>query len=110
MRALGRDGIGVTVAQVVPPVTNRNIPIVAEYMAAFEKFTGKKEFGATSLEAYIAAKITAEGIRRAGGARATRETLITALEGSDFLSEWDRETTNAILWTDDYSNLFEVAF
>ncbi len=81
MRALGRDGIGVTVAQVVPPVTNRNIPIVAEYMVAFEKLTGKKEFGATSLEAYIAAKITAEGIRRAGGARATRETLITALEG-----------------------------
>jgi ABC-type branched-subunit amino acid transport system substrate-binding protein len=80
MRALGPDGVGVTVAQVVPPVSNRNIPVVAEYLAAYEKFTGKRNFGATSLEAYIAAKILAEGIRRAGGPKATRETLITALE------------------------------
>lgn len=36
--------------------------------------------------------------------------FIAALEGSDFVSEWDRETTADILWTDDYSNLFEVAF
>lgn len=81
MRALGRSGVGVTVAQVVPPVTNRAVPVVAEYMAAFEKFSGRREFGATSLEAYIAAKIAVEAIRRAGGARATRETLILALEG-----------------------------
>lgn len=81
MRALGRSGVGVTVAQVVPPVTNRSVPVVAEYMAAFEKFTGRRDFGATSLESYIAAKIAVEAIRRAGGARATRETLINALEG-----------------------------
>ena len=81
MRALGAEGVGVTVAQVVPPVGNRLLPIVVEYQAAFEKFTGKKNFGATSLEAYIAAKIAAEGIRRAGGGRATRESLISALEG-----------------------------
>lgn len=36
--------------------------------------------------------------------------FITALEASDFLSEWDREETGDILWTDDYSNLYEVAF
>ena len=80
MRALGKSGVGVTVAQVVPPVSNRLVPVVAEYMAAFEKFTGRREFGATSLEAYIAAKIAVEAIRRAGGARATRESLISALE------------------------------
>jgi ABC-type branched-subunit amino acid transport system substrate-binding protein len=65
---------------VVPPVTNRNVPIVAEYMAAFEKHTGGRNFGATSLEAYIAAKVLAEGIRRAGAKRVNRESLITALE------------------------------
>jgi ABC-type branched-subunit amino acid transport system substrate-binding protein len=81
MRALGKDGVGVTVAQVVPPVSNRTIPVVAEYMAAFEKHTGGRNFGATSLEAYIAAKVLAEGIRRAGAARVTRESLVTALEG-----------------------------
>jgi ABC-type branched-subunit amino acid transport system substrate-binding protein len=80
MSALGPHGVGVTVAQVVPPVSNRNIPVVAEYRAAFEKLTGKKNFGATSLEGFIAAKILAEGIRRAGGPKATRESLITGLE------------------------------
>ena len=38
------------------------------------------------------------------------EGMIRALESSDFLSEWDREVPKEILWTDDYSNLFEVAF
>lgn len=38
------------------------------------------------------------------------EEFISALEASDFLSEWDREVPKEILWTDDYSNLFEVAF
>ncbi len=36
--------------------------------------------------------------------------FISALEASDFVSEWDREIPREILWTDDYSNLFEVAF
>ena len=36
--------------------------------------------------------------------------MIRALESSDFLSEWDREVPKEILWTDYYSNLFEVAF
>ena len=81
MRALGRDGVGVAVTQVVPPVSNRSIPVVVEYMAAFEKHTGTRNFGATSLEAYIAAKILTEGIRGAGAAKLTRESLIAGLEG-----------------------------
>lgn len=36
--------------------------------------------------------------------------FITALEASERISDWDREETRPILWTDDYSNLFEVAF
>ncbi len=80
MRALGKDGVGVAVAQVVPPVANRSIAVVAEYQAAFEKFSGKREFGATTLEAYIAAKVVAEALRRAG-ARPTRDSLLGALDG-----------------------------
>lgn len=38
------------------------------------------------------------------------EAFIRALENSAFLSDWDRETPKKILWTDDYSNLFEVTF
>jgi len=36
--------------------------------------------------------------------------FIAALEASGRISEWDREEAKPILWTDDYSNLFEVAF
>lgn len=36
--------------------------------------------------------------------------FISALEATEFISEWDREEALPILWTDDYSNLFEVAF
>jgi len=80
MRALGADGAGVAISQVVPPVTNKSIPVVAEYQQAFEKFTGKQNFGATSLESYIAAKMLVEGLRRAGK-DPTRESLAIALDG-----------------------------
>ncbi len=36
--------------------------------------------------------------------------FISALRRSNFLSEWDKETPRDIHWTDNYSNLFEVAF
>lgn len=36
--------------------------------------------------------------------------FIATLETSDRLTEWDREEPLPILWTDGYSNLFEVAF
>lgn len=85
MRALGTDGAGVAISQVVPPVTNKAIPVVSEYQAAFAKYTGKQNFGATSLESYIAAKMLVEGLRRAGK-EPTRESLANAL---DNLSEFD---------------------
>ena len=80
MRALGKDGVGVAVTQVVPPVTNRSIPVVAEYMAAFQKHSGTREFGATSLESFIAAKVLCEALRRAGG-KLSNDTLLAALDG-----------------------------
>jgi len=79
MRALGKDGAGVAISQVVPPVTNKSIPVVSEYMVAFEKLTGKQNFGATSLESFIAAKVLVEGLRRAGP-HPTRDKLRDALE------------------------------
>ncbi len=81
MRALGTSGAGVAISQVVPPVTNKSIPVVNEYMAAFEKLTGKQNFGATSLESFIAAKMLVEALRRAGPKEPTRESLANALDG-----------------------------
>ncbi len=76
---LGPLGTGVVVAQVVPPYSKASIEVVKEYQAAIEKQLGKKEFSFTSLEAYIAAKVLVEGIRRAG-ANLTRESLLKTLD------------------------------
>ena len=84
-KELGKDGVGVAVAQVVPPPTRKSLPIVREYQAAIEKLTGKKEYSFTALEAYIAAKTLGEGIRRAGP-RLSRGSLAKAL---DTMQKWD---------------------
>src|SRR5438874_2496786 len=54
--------------------------VVPEYRAAIEKLLGRPEYSFTSLESYIAAKVTVEAIRRAGPTL-TRETLLRALDG-----------------------------
>jgi len=76
---LGDQGVGVVVAQVVPPYARNSIPIVREYQAAIEKSRGKKEYSFTSLESYIGAKVLVEAIRRAG-ANPTREGLLKTLD------------------------------
>lgn len=78
-RALGRDGAGVALSQVVPPLERTSLPVVAEYRAAIEAETGRKAYSAASLESYLAAKVLAEAVRQAGPAL-TREALLLALE------------------------------
>jgi ABC-type branched-subunit amino acid transport system substrate-binding protein len=77
--ALGREGAGVALVQVVPPVERIALPLVAEYRTAYAMETGGKSFGAASLESYLAAKVFAEAARRAGPAL-TREALLQAVE------------------------------
>ena len=84
-KELGKDGPGVVIATVVPPFSKGTIPVVAEYRAAIEKLTGKKEFSFTSLESFIGAKVMVEGIKRAG-AKPTREAFMHAL---DAMSNYD---------------------
>jgi len=84
-KELGKDGPGVIIATVVPPFSKAAIPIVAEYRAAIEKFSGKKEYSFTSLESYIGAKVLVEGLKRAGP-KPTRESFMHALDG---LSSYD---------------------
>jgi len=85
-KELGKDGAGVVVAQVVPsPFGAGAILIVPEYRAAIEKLLGKPEYSFTSLESFIAAKVTVEAIRRAGPTL-TRETFLRAL---DSMSSYD---------------------
>ena len=77
--ALGGDGLGVAMAQVMPSYLRRSVPVVREYQAAMEAASGKKEFSYQSLEAYIAAKVLVEGMRRAGP-QLTRESLLRGLD------------------------------
>ena len=76
--ALGADGPGVGISQVVPFPWKPSNPIVAEYTRELKK-AGKDEPNFSSLEGYIAAKVFVEGLRRAGP-DLTREKFIAALE------------------------------
>ncbi|MDM4768528.1 ABC transporter substrate-binding protein [Pelomonas sp. SE-A7] len=77
--ALGKPlAKGLTVAQVVPDPEDRALPVVAEYQQAMRE-AGDRQFDSISLEGYLAAKVMAEGLRRAK-APLTRESLAQGLE------------------------------
>ena len=77
---LGKEGAGVVVSQVVPSPYNAARPIAREFADAV-KAVGRKEVQAnfSSMEGYLAAKVFAEGLKRAGN-KPTRESLMTGLE------------------------------
>jgi ABC-type branched-subunit amino acid transport system substrate-binding protein len=79
LRALGKDGTGVAITQVVPFPINSTMPLVREYQQAMTA-AGHTEFSHLSLEGYLNAKLTAEGLRRAGQ-KLTRASLMTAMDG-----------------------------
>jgi branched-chain amino acid transport system substrate-binding protein len=77
VRELEQRGQGVQISQVVPFPWNTNNPLVRSYQKVLAEVKGAPGFG--SLEGYIAAKVAAEGLRRAGR-NPTREGFIKALE------------------------------
>ncbi|MCL4802082.1 MAG: ABC transporter substrate-binding protein [Burkholderiales bacterium] len=79
-QALGKDGHGVVMTQVVPSIARTTVPIVREYQQASDRLLGKKDYSYTALESFIAAKVLVEGIRRAGR-DVTRESLLRSLDG-----------------------------
>jgi ABC-type branched-subunit amino acid transport system substrate-binding protein len=82
-KALGSGGTGIALSQVVPPLAQVSLPIVSEYRAALEAETGRAAHDPRSLESYIAAKVFAESVRRAGPGL-SRETLWRALDAMSF--------------------------
>jgi len=76
--ALGKDGHGVMVSQVVPFPWSPLTPIVKEYLD-LAKRAGNVDVNFSSLEGFIAAKVLVEGLRRAGK-DPTREKFINAME------------------------------
>ncbi len=75
---LGKEGVGVTISQVVPLPWKSQFAIVNEYQKAMQK-AGHKDFDFTSLEAYIAAKVFSE-IAAKVGSDLTRERFIKVAE------------------------------
>ncbi|MBK9236064.1 MAG: ABC transporter substrate-binding protein [Rhodoferax sp.] len=78
LRALGADGTGVAITQVVPFPINSTLPIVREYQQAMSA-AGHTDYSHLSLEGYIDAKVAAEGLRRAGRTP-TRAALVGAMD------------------------------
>jgi branched-chain amino acid transport system substrate-binding protein len=76
--ALGPEGYGVVISQVVPFPWYPGVPVVKEYQRIL-KIAGNTNYSFGSLEGYLAAKVMVEGLRRAGR-DLTRESLIAALE------------------------------
>ena len=76
---LGKDGAGVVVTQVVPSPSSSASPIAREFQAAVAAHGKAVSVNYSSFEGYLAAKMFADGLSRAGS-RVSRESLITGLE------------------------------
>ncbi len=76
--ALGKDGTGVAISQVVPFPWGTAVPVVKEYQQLAKK-AGYPDSNFSALEGFLSAKVMVEGLRRAGR-NPTREGLVEALE------------------------------
>ena len=77
-RALGKDGEGVMITQVVPHYESQ-LPLVVEYRRALKSYESELRPSFGSLEGYIAGRILLRSLASMKGA-ATREKVIDALE------------------------------
>lgn len=78
IKALGKDGVGVVVASVVPYPWSQAHPLVKEYQSAMQKI-GLTEYSFVSFESYINARVLGASIERAGK-NLTRSGLVNAAE------------------------------
>jgi len=76
--ALGKEGSGVAISQVVPFPWGTSVPVVKEYQAAAKK-AGFADYNFSAMEGFLTAKVLVEGLRRAGR-NLTREGFVDAME------------------------------
>ena len=76
--ALGKEGSGVAISQVVPFPWGTAVPVVKEYQQLAKK-AGSADYNFSAMEGFLTAKVMVEGLRRAGR-NLTREGLVDALE------------------------------
>jgi branched-chain amino acid transport system substrate-binding protein len=75
---LGKDGHGVAISQVVPFPWSRKVSVVREFHELAER--AKVDVNFSSLEGFLVAKVTVEGLRRVGRRELTRDRFIEAME------------------------------
>lgn len=76
--ALGKEGVGVAISQVVPFPWGRAVPVVKEYQELAKK-AGYTDYNFSAMEGFLSAKVAVEGLKRAGR-NLTRESFINAME------------------------------
>jgi len=76
--ALGGDGPGVGISQVVPFPWGTSVPVVKEYQSLSAK-SGNKDYNFGAMEGFLVAKTFVEGLRRTGK-DLTREKFIDSME------------------------------
>jgi branched-chain amino acid transport system substrate-binding protein len=79
--ALGKDGTGVAISQVVPFPWSRGVPVVKEYQQLAKK-AGFTDYNFSAMEGFLTAKVMVEGLKRAGK-DLTREKFVDAMEKLD---------------------------
>ena len=102
-KELDKEGRGVQISQVVPFPWDGSVPVVREYQKLLAE--QKMEPGFGTLEGFIAAKITVEGLRRAGKGL-SREGFVKAMESltdydaGGFKVSYSPENHNGSKWVD----------
>jgi branched-chain amino acid transport system substrate-binding protein len=79
--ALGKEGVGVAISQVVPFPWGRSVPVVKEYQLLASK-AGFTDYNFSAMEGFLTAKVMVEGLKRAGK-DLTREKFVDAMEKMD---------------------------
>ena len=80
--ALGKDGAGVYVTQVVPLPQDGSIPVVARYHRALSEYEPQTEPGFVSLEGYMAGRLAVAGLE-ACGPELSRECFLRSLHDAE---------------------------
>ncbi|HEY1982551.1 MAG TPA: ABC transporter substrate-binding protein [Xanthobacteraceae bacterium] len=82
-KALGKEGAGVVISQVVPSPWDASLPVVAAYQQAMTADDANAKPGFVSLEGYLAGRLAVEALKRVNG-EPTRERLLDAIGSAPF--------------------------
>ena len=82
-KALGKDGAGVVVTQVVPFPADTSLPIVKSYHAALRSIDPALEPGFVSLEGYLVGRLVTAALAKVSG-EPTRAALLAAIADHTF--------------------------